>query len=425
MANNLESNFTRKVARSFLPSFEASRVLSKNVNTQLLDGKFNPASGANVDFKRPTDYVSISTATGDVSGSTPSDITAGKATGTVQDYITVLVEYDEVDEALKMDQLDELLAPMGTRIVTDLELKMARHMMVNSGLLSGTPGTALTTWDQVARAGATMTAAGIPADDQWNFAVNPYTQTKLASDQRSIGAGGAAGEDINRANRMAVINEDYAGMRVMKASTLASFTTPATGDLVGAVNGAPAPTYLAAKDTMTQAVTVDGFGAFGGVIPAGTVVQFTGSNRLNLATRQPIIDDTGATIVHTAVLVADATLVGGAGTLIVSGPGIFEAGGAYNTIESAIADNSIVTILNADSTLFQPNLFWHKQAFSIGSVPLKKLHSTDTLITTEDGLRIRVSKGADFLGNKQMVRFDLLPAFATLNPFFAGQGFGV
>jgi hypothetical protein len=84
MANNFDSNFTRQVARVFLEKFDNDRVLSKNVNTQLLNGRFNPSSGENVDFKRPTDYTSTRTANGDVSGGNPSDIITGKATGTVQ-----------------------------------------------------------------------------------------------------------------------------------------------------------------------------------------------------------------------------------------------------------------------------------------------------------------------------------------------------
>ena len=100
MANNLNSNVTRKVARVFLDAFEASRVLTKTVNTQLLSGKFNPSSGSNVDFKRPHDYNSIRTSGGDISSSTKSDIIAGKATGTVQDYFTAATEWGNVEEAL-------------------------------------------------------------------------------------------------------------------------------------------------------------------------------------------------------------------------------------------------------------------------------------------------------------------------------------
>ena len=164
MANNFESNFTRQLARVFLEKFESSRILSKNVNTQLLQGRFDPSSGPNVDFKRPTDYTTKRSSNGDMTSETADDILTGKATGTVQDYFTAFVDYDEADEAIKMDQLDELLAPMATRIVTDMEIDFAEFMMKNSGLLAGAPGTSVTTWDHVAEAGAVMQSAGIPKD---------------------------------------------------------------------------------------------------------------------------------------------------------------------------------------------------------------------------------------------------------------------
>ena len=424
MANNFDSNFTNKLMRVFLEKFESARVLSKNVDTQLLSNAFNPTTGDTVFFKRPTDYTSFRNPTGDLTSSTASDIVTGKASGVVQDYFTVHVDYDEADEAIKMDQLDQLLAPMATRIVTDMELDFADFMMKNSGLLAGAPGTAVTTWDHVAEAGAVMQSSGVPMDDGWNYSVNPFTQRKLASDQRSLGAGGVAGELISEAHRRAIITENFAGFsKVMTATTLSSFTTPTTGDTAGVV-GSVDVTYVTAKDTMTQAIGVTGIGTFTGTIKAGTVVQITGVNRLNMSTRKPIIDDTGANRLFTAVVTADASFTTGAGTLVVSGPGIFEATGAYNTTEQAIAVSDVITILNADATLFQPNLFWHKQAFSIGSVPIKKLHSTDTVGTTEDGLQLRVSKGSDFTKNSQQVRFDLRPSYAALNPFFAGHGYG-
>ena len=105
MANNLSSNITRKVARVFLDAFEASRVVTKTVDTQLLSGKFNPSTGSNVDFKRPHDYNSIRTAGGDISGAAKSDIIAGKATGTVQNYFTVSTSWSNIEEALELDQL--------------------------------------------------------------------------------------------------------------------------------------------------------------------------------------------------------------------------------------------------------------------------------------------------------------------------------
>jgi hypothetical protein len=424
MANSFDSNVTRKLMRVFLEKFEANRVHSKNVNTQLLSGAFNPSSGTTVDFKRPTDYVSVRTADGNITGSFGSIIT-GKATGTVQNYFTVPLEFTQVDQALKMDQLDELLAPAARRMVTDLELDFTSFMMKNSGLLAGTPGTAATTWDHVAEGGSVLKSAGVPEDMPWYYTVNPYTQAKLASNQRSLGAGGSAAPLITEAHEKATISQRFAGFdRVMTATTLPSYTTFNNSDRAGTLSAAPTPTYLAHKDTMVQSLTVANFPA-NMTINAGEVLQVAAINRLNLATRTPVLDETGASVLFTGVVNADVTLSGtGTGTVTITGPGIFEAGGAYNTIDAAIPNGAVVTLLGAHNTRIQPNLFWHKNAFSIGSVPLPKLYATDTLGTTEDGIQVRITRFADGITNKQMVRFDMLPAYATLNPFMAGQGFG-
>lgn len=426
MANSFDSNFTRKLARIFLEKFESARVHSKNVNTQLLKGRFAPDTGANVDFKRPTDYTTKRTSSGDITGVGRDDIITGKATGTVQDYFTVDVDFNEADEAIKMDQIDDLLAPMARRIVTDLELDFASFMMKNTALLAGTVGVAATTWDHIAEAGAIMAAHGIPADMPWTYTVNPFTQRNLASNQRSLGAGGSAGALITESHKKAMISANFAGFdAVMAATTLPSYTTHSAADRAGTLSGNPVVTYLGAKDTMTQVLPVTALGA-NLQVRAGETIQITGRFRLNLSTRQIILDETGAKLTWTATVTEAVTLgASGEGDIVATGPAIFEAAGAYNTADSAPVSGDVVTLLGDADTTIQPNLFWHKNAFSIGSVPIKKLYSTDTLATTEDGLQIRVSKYADGDANKQIVRFDLRPAYAVLNPFFAGQGFGV
>jgi len=420
MANNFDSNFSRKIMKSFLDKFESERVLTKNVDTQLFAGKFQGDTGDTIDVKRPTDYRTVRTAKGDVSGETKSDIVTGKASATVQDYFTTFVDYDEADEAIKMDQLDTLLAPMATRIVTDFETDYAGFMMKNTGLLAGTVGTGVSSWDDVAEAGAIIQASGVPVDGALCYAANPFTQRKLASDQRSLGGETGA----MTANQRATITDNFAGMRVMTANTLASYTTGTGADRAGTVVGTPVATYASAKDTMTQVIGVTAFQA-NLVVKAGETVTITGRNRLNLSTRLPVIDETGSQVVFTGTVTQDVTLDGsGAGNLTITGPAIFEANGQYNTVDSAIAASDVITLGGAASTIIQPNLFWHKQAFTVASVPIKKLHSTDTIATTEDGLQLRVSKGVGFLENNNKVRIDFRPAYGVMNPFFAGQGFG-
>jgi len=423
MANNFDSNFTRKLMRSFLDKFESERVLTKNVNTQLFSGKFNPSTGDTIDVKRPTDYVTVRTPEGDLTSDSPSDIITGKASAVVQDYFTSFVDFEEADEAIKMDQLDELLAPMATRMKTDFELDYAKFMKNNSGLLSGTYGSPALTWDDIAAYGSIMDATGVPRDSKWNVAVNPFTQRKLASDQRSLGAGGSAGGLISEAHRQAILSDNFAGMKVMSANTLGSNTIQVGADRVGSITAVDV-TYVTAKDTMRQSITVADFQA-NLEVRAGEVLQVTARNRLNLSTREEILDETGAVILFSGTVVSTVVLSGtGTGIIVITGPAIFEATGQYNTTSSAIAAADVITLLGSAGDIIQPNLFWHKQAFTVASVPIKKLQSVDTVATTADGLQFRVSKGSDFIKNQQKVRIDFRPAYGVMNPFFAGQGFG-
>ena len=422
MANNLNSNVTRKVARVFLDAFESNRVVTKTVDTQLLSGKFNPSSGSTVDFKRPHDYNSIRTSGGDISASTKSDIIAGKATGTVQNYFTVATEWGNVEEALELDQLDEILAPMARRIVTDLEVDLASYMLKNASLKYGSHGTAVDAWGDVAGAGALMDSLGVPMSADKYYLMNPFTTTSLASAQNGLNAADGL---VRTAWEKSQISSNFGGMMAMTSNALSSFTAGSGADRAGTLSSAPDATYVTAKDTMTQSLAVTGFQA-NMVVKAGDMVTIADVNRLNLDTKQPMIDATGANVAWTGVVTADVTLgASGEGTLVVAGPAIYEANGQYNTVDAAPANGAVVTLLSAADTLYQPNLFFVKQAFGIGTVKLPKLYATDTIATTSDGMSIRVTKYADGDANTQKVRFDLLPAYATFNPFFAGQGFGV
>jgi hypothetical protein len=420
MANDLTSNTMRKLMRVFLKHFESNRVVTKTVNTQLFEGKFTPSSGSTVDIKRPHDYRSHRTPGGDISAVTKSEIVSGKATATVQDYFTTATEWGNVEEALELDQLDQILAPMARRIVTDLEVDFSSFMMKNTGLIQGVPGTAVTAWSDVAKSGALMSSIGVPSDAPWYYLINPFTQVVLADLQNSLTSADGL---VRTAWEKAQIARDFAGMKALTSQSLATHASGAVADRVGAVNGTPTGTYLGAKDTMTQNITVDAFGA-NLVIEAGSVVQITsGPNLLNQNTRQSALDAAGADIPWRGTVTADVTLSGaGAGTIVVTGPAINEVNGQYNTVDAAIADNDVITVLGSASTTFQPNLFYHEQAFSMASVKLPKLFSTDTTVTTEDGFSLRVSKYSDGDANQQKVRFDLLPAYSVLNPYFAGQG---
>ncbi len=426
MANNLTSNVTRKLMRTFLKAFESNRVITKTVNTQLFAGKFTPASGSTVDIKRSHDYTSIRTSDGDISGETKDDIVSGKATATVQDYFTASVDWDNVEEALELDQLDEILAPMARRIVTDLETDFAAYMMKNCGMVQGTPGQAINAWSEVANAGALMASTGVPSDMPWYYIMNPYSQVAMANLQSALTSTDSL---VRTAWEKAQISRDFGGLQALTSTNLSSYTMPTEGDVAGAVNGAPTATYVGAKDSMQQTISITGIGTSTNTLPAGTVFEIPSRYILNQATREPAFAADGSNLPWRGVLNADVTLAAGAGDIVISSPAIKETTGtrdsAYDTVVAAIADADVINILSPSATTVQPNLFYHPQAFAMATVKLPKLYSTDTVAVTQDGFSLRVSKYADGDANKQKCRFDLLPAYGTLNPFFAGHGYGV
>ena len=419
MANNLTSNVTRQLARVFLEKFENKRVLCKAVDSQLLSGKFTPASGSTVDFKRPHDYNTIRTPDGDISASQKSDIISGKATGTVQRFFTVATEWNNIEQALELDQLDQILAPMATRMVTDLELDLGKYMIANAALSYGDPDVAVSKWSDIAGSGALMDALGVPSD-MLHYVMNPFTNVKLADTQTGLSSG--SDSLVNDSWKKATITEDFGGMRVMASNALKTFTASSITDRVGAVSGVPLATYVAHKDSMVQAINVTDFG--NGTIAAGEIVEVTGKFHLSLATREPIVGADGQQVKFRGVVTQDALISGGSGTLLVAGPAINETNGQYNTVTEPLADGDVITVLGTADAIYQPNLFFHKQAFGLGTVKLPKLYSEDTVATTEDGISIRVTRYSNGDANRQKIRFDMLPAYATFNPFFAGKGFG-
>lgn len=426
MANNLDSNITRKVMRAFIPAFEKQRVLSKTVNTQLFKGEFTPASGDYVDIKRPHQYGAVRTATGDISSSGTNDIQSGKATATVQNYITVPIDWTNKEEALKLDQLEEILKPAAETCCIELETSFCDFMYQRAALLSGTVGTAMDAWADVANPMSLMKSLGVP-EGEHNMVVNPFTIQNLAGAQTGLSADPS--RLVQTAWERAQIASPFAGLRVLASNSLSSYVSGDTADRAGALTAAPDQTYVTHKDSMIQTIAVDSFTA-DGTFKAGEMIEIADTYYVHPRTKKIVLDASGSPITWKGTITADGAFVAGAANITVSGPALFEysAGtnfGQYDNIDAAIAGTEVVNLLGAASTTYQPNLFYHKDAFAIAFVKLPKLYSTDTIAVTSDGIAIRVSKYSDGDANTQKIRFDLLPAFACLNPFFAGKAWGL
>lgn len=421
MANNLDSNVSQIVLKKFLPGFMSDLVLCKTVDRQLLAGEINSSTGESVSFKRPHQFSSERTADGDITGKAKNGLISGKATGRVGNYITVAVEWAQVEEALKLNQLDQILAPIHARMVTDLETELAHFMMNNGALSLGTPNSPIAKWSDVAQTATFLKDIGIKAGD--NYAVmDPWSAQRLADAQTGLHA---SDQLVRTAWENAQIPGNFGGIKALMSNGLASREQ---GDFGGTltVKTAPIVDYTAIKDSYQFTVILTGATASKtGFFKAGDQIKFTATHWLNQQSKQTLYNGSTA-ISFTATVLEDANSDGtGDVTVKLSGVPVYDAvNKQYNAVDRKVAAGDEVVVIGTAKQQMKPNLFFNKMFCGLGTIPLPKLHSIDSAVATYEGFSIRVHKYADGDANKQMMRFDLLPAYVCFNPHFGGQFFG-
>lgn len=429
MANNLSSNVSTKVARVFAEAFESSRVLSKAVDTQLISGAngVDNSTGDTVYLKRPTQYKAIETADGDISAETKNDIGVGRIAATVQDFITVPINYTNLEEITQLDQMREILAPAAEELCNRLELNIGQKLNENAGLAYGTPGTAVTTWEHVAGAAALTNSIGMPQSGERYYVMNPFVGMKLASAQSGLNA---ADSLVRTAWEDAQISGNFGGLRALQSNSIKTYTSGAAADRAGTLAATPNATWATHKDTMIQTLSLTGLSvSTTNAVSAGDIIEVTGRYVINQATRQVAIGADGNPIKWRCTVVTGGnTDAGGAVTVTVTSAAIYGATGLdaqYQTINSALTSGDVITILGAASTVYQPGLHFHKKAFALATLQLPRLSATDMMITSKDGLRMRITKYSDGDKNAQRWRIDMLPVMGVVNPLFICKGFGV
>ncbi|MGL9720498.1 P22 phage major capsid protein family protein [Symbiopectobacterium sp.] len=421
MPNNLDSNVSQIVLKKFLKGFMSDLVLCKTVDRQLLSGEINADTGDSVSFKRPQQFKSIRTPGGDITGIAKNNLISGKATGRVGNYITVPVEWSQLEQAIKLNQLEQILAPIQERMVTDLETELAQFMMRNGALSLGTPSTPINKWSDVAQTASFMKDIGLSPSDAYAV-MDPWSAQRLADAQTGLHASDAL---VKTAWENAQIPSNFGGIRALMSNGLSSRTQGAFGGTL-TVKTTPAVDYTTIKDSYQFTVILTGATASKtGFLKAGDQLQFTSTYWLNQQSKQVLYNGSSA-ISFTGTVLADANSnASGDVTVTLSGAPIYDtANPQYNAVSRAVAAADSVTVIGTASQAMKPNLFYNKEFVGLGTLPLPKLHSIDSAVATYEGFSIRVHKYADGDANKQMMRFDILPAFVCFNPHFGGQFFG-
>lgn len=431
MANQLSSNVSTKVAKVFAAAFESDRVLSKTVDTKVVAGAngVKPDTGDTVYLKRTPIYKAIETSDGDITGETKNDIGVGRIAATVQNFITVPIEYTNLEEVTQLDQLQELLSPAAEAMVNQLELNIGQKLIENAGLSYGDPDTAVSAWSHVVGMGALASAIGMPkGSDGRYYVMNDFVASNLASAQTGLTA---ADQLVRTAWENAQISTPFAGVRALTSNCIKTYTSGAASDRAGTLAATPTATFAAHKDTQIQTLSLTGLSAStANAVRPGDILEFPARHYINVQNKQVVLGADGAPVNFRMTVVTGGNTDGsGAVTVTATNAAIYGASGGadeqFATIDSPLTSGDVVNVLGTASTIYQPNLFYHKSAFALATIPLPRLHATDMMIKSKDGLQIRISKYSDGDANKQLWRADMLPVMGVVNPLFIGKSFGV
>lgn len=424
MANSLNSNVSSIVLKKFAPGFLSTNVLLRAVDRQVIQGEINPNTGESVSLKRPMQYKAERTTSGDLTSASPSNLISGKIEAKISNYCTVWIEYSQLEQAIKLNQWEEILAPAYERMNTELELELANYILKNGGLSLGTVGTAITKWSDVAQVGSMLNDIGLNTGKKYAI-MDPWAAQALADKQSALQSGNV--ELIRSAWEDAQIAGNFGGVRALMSNALASRTSgSAAGAASVTVKTTPTVDYATVKDTMLMTVVLTGASLAGKTLKVGDQVQFDTRYLINQQTKQTMRRN-GTPVKFTGTVTADASAVGNDITVVLSAAAVFDATNPqFNTVASQIVATDAVTILGAASTEYKPNIFMHEKAIAMGAVALPKLQGWDSTVMTSasTGLSMRATLSSNPITNVQGVRIDILPAFATLLPLGCGQFFG-
>ena len=417
MANNLSKNTSTIVLKKFLSGFMSDIVLAKSVDTTIIQGEINENTGSTVQVKRPHQYVAERTPGGDVTGTTKNQLTSATATAEIGDFITVRVEYTALEEAIELNQLDEILMPIRQEMVVALETEIASRIIAGGALNLGVPDTSITKWGDVAQASSLLHDLGVPGNNM--AALDPWATQDLADAQGQLANGDNA--LVNNAWTMAQISRNFGGIQAFNSNGLANYVSGSGAGQTIQIVGVPVVTYSALKDTYQTTLTLDGLSGATDTLLAGDILEFQITNFLNQRSKQ-VLTRNGAPIKFTGTVIADAVAVANEITVTIAGAPIFDpANEQYDVVDRALDDGDDVVVLGTAGKTYKPSLFYNKQAFGLATVPLKPLNALDSSTITFEGFSIRATAYSDGDSNTQMMRFDLLPAFSVLQPHKLGK----
>jgi hypothetical protein len=335
---------------------------------------------------------------------TASDIKETNDTITLQSLYSVPVTYTTTDltTKLRINWMERVFKPAVRALAAEVNKDIAADAATSLYIHNGTPGTAISTFATVDAVGATMQERGISPADPWYMTLGPRDSTSLKS-------------SLQNAFNTTLNTEISLRSQLGRLSYFDMFTdqsiathTPYTGGVMTAgsiqVNATVATGSTIVLKGLTPTIT--------GIFKAGDVIQIAGVQSVNRVNRVSTGQDMQFRIT------ADANSDGGGlATVTVYPPINSDVTDPNRNVTGSVLINSAVLVNGVDGTVTQVahkvNTAYNENGLYVVTPRLARLDTPESSVfnDTESGLSLRVSKSAEILDNKNVIRIDLLAGY--------------
>lgn len=358
--------------------------------------------GDTITIRKPTDFTVRSTIT-----ASAQDVTEAKTTIQVNSIAGV-------DFAFTSQQLTQNIGELSERVIRPAMVQIANQIDVATmGLYKeipqwvGTPGTLVQSFAGFAKGAQNLDQRSVPQDSR-SAILAPADFWALAGSQTAL----YSQQINNKSYREGEIGK-IGGINTFMSQNAPTFTTGPMGG-TPLVNGASQNTTYDTTGANTQTLITDGWTAAAAArVVKGDVFTIAGVYDVNPVTKATL------PILKQFVVVSNGSSDGSGNLTLTIAPQIITSG-AFQTVSAAPADNAAMTFVGTANTGYTNNLFFHKNAFALCTVPMvKPPGAVDCSRQSKNGLSVRVIPFYDGTNDKSTWRLDVLYGVKTIDPRLA------
>lgn len=370
----------------------ARMVSSETLDKAISSERGGSANGGTVYVKRPPEFIVREGRVAAV-----QDSLVGEVAVTIDKQRGVDLEFTSLEETLSVDQFmrDENANSAMAQLAQTIEADVIGETLEFPGWV-GTPGELINSGPDFFKMPERLDELAVPQAGRISL-LSPADKWAFAG---GLTNNAAQANELARTALEAGRIPNIGNIDTFMSQNVASLTCGTRTD--GAVKGANQEvTFASVRNDYKQTLIIDGVGATA-TIKRGEV--FTIANVYAVNPRSKAV----MPFLAQFTVLADAVAVGGEVTLSIANPII--TSGAYQTVNSAPANDAVVTWVGTASTTYRQNVSFHKSAIKLVSARLIKPASGECAFATdpETGLTLRYWKSSDGTNDTHLHRWDVI-----------------